>query len=163
MRSLPKSVAEVDDNFRWVIDSYLQLIEEIACDPGAFGTGGPTVEEVNERVHRAVELEDREAEDEAILGGMRVQTREEWQDFPELELLGDHLRRDADLPAPQTFPRMRRACGLPEKCLPTPQAGCCWPLCQARKGWTRSGSPRPFLRYWHTSGYANVPRAWWRR
>ena len=44
MRSLPKSVAEVDDNFRWVIDSYLQLIEEIACDHGAFGTGGPTVE-----------------------------------------------------------------------------------------------------------------------
>ena len=50
---------------------------------------------MNERVHRAVELEDREAEDEAILGGMRVQTREKWQDFPELELLGDHSRRAA--------------------------------------------------------------------
>ena len=95
MRAFPKSVAEVDDNFRWVIDSYLKLIEEFACDPGAFGRGGPTVEEVNERVHRAVEQEDREVEDEAILGGMRVQTREKWQDFPELELLGDHSRRAA--------------------------------------------------------------------
>ena len=33
MRAFPKSVVEVDDNFRWVIDSYLKLIEEFACDP----------------------------------------------------------------------------------------------------------------------------------
>ena len=95
MRSLPTSIKEYEDNIRWVFHNYLEFIEEIVCDPSAFGTGGPDVEEVMERVQRAVELGDGEAEDEAILEGMKVQTRELWGDFPERELLGEHFKRAA--------------------------------------------------------------------
>ena len=95
MRSLPTTIKEYEDNVRWVFHNYLELIEEIVCDPSAFGTGGPDVEEVMERVQRAVEIGDGEAEDEAILEGMKVQTRELWGDFPERELLGEHFRRAA--------------------------------------------------------------------
>ena len=95
MRSLPTSIKEYEDNIRWVFHNYLEFIEEIVCDPSAFGTGGPDVEEVMERVQRAVELGDGEAEDEAILEGMKVQTRELWRDFPERELLGEHFKRAA--------------------------------------------------------------------
>ena len=95
MRSLPTSIEEYEDNVRWVFHHYMELIEEIVCDPSAFGTGGPEVEEVVERVQRAVELGDGEAEDKAILEGMKVQTRELWGDFPERELLGEHFRRAA--------------------------------------------------------------------
>ena len=95
MRSLPTSIKEYEDNVRWVFHNYMELIEEIVCDPSAFGTGGPDVEEVMERVQRAVEIGDGEAEDEAILEGMKVQTRELWGDFPERELLGEHFKRAA--------------------------------------------------------------------
>ena len=95
MRSLPTSIKEYEDNIRWVFHNYLEFIEEIVCDPSAFGTGGPDVEEVIERVQQAVELGDGEAEDKAILEGMKVQTRELWRDFPERELLGEHFKRAA--------------------------------------------------------------------
>ena len=49
MRSLPTSIEEYEDNVRWVFHNYLEFIEEITCDPGTFGTGGPDVEEVVER------------------------------------------------------------------------------------------------------------------
>ena len=95
MRSLPTNVADSGSNMRWGLESYLEIIEEFACDPEAFGTGGPGGEEVKERIRRAVEQRDEKAEDEAILDGLRVKTRELWQDFPELQLLGDHVRRAA--------------------------------------------------------------------
>ena len=95
MRSWPKGVAELDRNNRWTIESYLQLIEEFACDPEAFGTGGPGREETAERIRQAVKRMDSEAEDKAIRDGMRVQTSELWWDFPELQLLGKHFGRAA--------------------------------------------------------------------
>ena len=95
MRSLPTNVADSGSNMRWGLESYLEIIEEFACDPEAFGPGGPGGEEVKERIRRAVEQRDEKAEDEAILDGLRVKTRELWQDFPELQLLGDHVRRAA--------------------------------------------------------------------
>ena len=95
MRSLPTSADDWGSNIRWTFESYLEIIEEFACDPEAFGPGGPGGEEVKERIRRAVEQRDEKAEDETILDGMRVETRELWQDFPELQLLGDHFRRAA--------------------------------------------------------------------
>ena len=95
MRALPTSIEEYEDNVRWVFHYYMEFIEEFVCDPSAFGTGGPEVEEVVERVQQAAELGDGEAEDKAILEGMKVQTRELWGDFPERELLGEHFRRAA--------------------------------------------------------------------
>ena len=104
MRSWPTSVGELDDNVRWAIDSYLKTIEEFARDPSAFGTAGLSTEEVNGRIGLAVERMNKQAEEEAILDGMRVQTRELWQDFPELELLGNHFRRAALRNAARGFP-----------------------------------------------------------
>ena len=104
MRSWPTSVGELDDNVRWAIDSYLKTIEEFARDPSAFGTAGLSTEEVNGRIGLAVERMNKQAEEEAILDGMRVQTRELWQDFPELELLGNHFRRAALRKAGRGFP-----------------------------------------------------------
>jgi hypothetical protein len=95
MRSLPTNVADSGSTIRWIFESYLEIIEEFACDPEAFGPGGPGGEEVKERIRQAVERRDGKAEDEAILDGMRVETRELWQGFPELQLLGDHFRRAA--------------------------------------------------------------------
>ena len=95
MRSLPTNVADSGSTIRWSFESYLEIIEEFACDPEAFGPGGPGGEEVKERIRRAAERRDGRAEDEAILNGMRVETRELWQDFPELQLLGDLFRRAA--------------------------------------------------------------------
>ena len=33
MRSLPTSIKEYEDNVRWVFHNYMELIEEIVCDP----------------------------------------------------------------------------------------------------------------------------------
>ena len=43
MRSLPTDVADSGSTIRWIFESYLEIIEEFACDPEAFGprrTGG---------------------------------------------------------------------------------------------------------------------------
>ena len=104
MRSWPTSVGELDDNVRLVIDGYLKTIEEFACDPSAFGTAGPSAEQINGRIGLAVEMMNKQVEEEAILDAMRVQTRELWQDFPELELLGNHFRRAALRNTARGFP-----------------------------------------------------------
>ena len=93
MRSLSKGDAELDSNNRWTIETYLQLIEEFACDPEAFETSGPGGEEAKERIRRAVRRRDGKAEEKAILDRLRVEVPEYWQDFPELQLLGDLFRR----------------------------------------------------------------------
>ena len=92
MKSLPTNVTESGSSVRWTIETYLELIEEFARDPEAFGTGGPARGEAMERIRRAV---GRKAEERAIVDRMRVEVREYWQDFPELQLLGEHYRRAA--------------------------------------------------------------------
>ena len=95
MRSLPRGVAELDSNNRWVNETYLQLIEEYACDPDAFGAGGPGREEAIKRIRRAAGRRDGKAEEKAIVDRLRVEVPEYWQDFSELQLLGEHFRRAA--------------------------------------------------------------------
>ena len=95
MRTLPTSVAESDSNNRWTIEIYLQLIEEFACAPEAFGTGGPGREEAIKRIRRAARRGDGKAEEEAIVDRLRLEVAEFWQDFAELQLLGEHFRRAA--------------------------------------------------------------------
>ena len=92
VKSLPTNVTESGSSVRWTIETYLELIEEFARDPEAFGTGGPARGEAMERIRRAV---GRKAEERAIVDRMRVEVREYWQDFPELQLLGEHYRRAA--------------------------------------------------------------------
>ena len=95
MRSSPTGVAESVSNIRWGFECYMEIIEEFVCGPKAFGSGGPGREETRERIRRAVKRMDGKAEDKAIWDGMRFPTRELWQDFTELQLLGDHFRRAA--------------------------------------------------------------------
>ena len=95
MKSLPKNVAESGASVRWTIGIYLDLIEEFACNPEAFGTDGLARGEAMERIRRAVGRKYRRAEEKAIVERMRVEVREFWQDFPELQLLGEHYRRAA--------------------------------------------------------------------
>ena len=95
MRSLPANVTESGSNVRWTIERYLELIEEFACDPEAFGTGGPARGEAMERIRRAVGRKNGKAEERAIVDRMRVDVREYWQEFPELHLLGETFRRAA--------------------------------------------------------------------
>ena len=81
MKSMPNGVAELDPNLLWVIENYLNLIEEFACSPKAFGTGGPSGVEAVDSIRLAVVRRDEKAEERAILDGMRAEVREFWQDF----------------------------------------------------------------------------------
>ena len=95
VKSLPTNVTESGSSVRWTIETYLELIEEFACSPEAFGTGGPARGETVERIRRAVGKKDGSAEERAIVDRMRVEVREYWQNFPKLQLLGEHYRRAA--------------------------------------------------------------------
>ena len=95
MKSLPTNVTESGYSVRWTIETYLGLIEEFARDPEAFETGGPAGVEAMERIRRAVGRKDGKAEEREILDRMMVEVREYWQDFPEIQLLGEHYRRAA--------------------------------------------------------------------
>ena len=108
MRSLPRGVAELDSNNRWTIETYLQLIKEFACNPEPFETSGPGGEEAKERIRQAVRRRDGKAEEKAIVDELRAQVREYWQDFPELQLLGDLFRRAALLPEGRRLSGQRR-------------------------------------------------------
>ena len=96
MRLWPECIHESVLNLRWGIELRLQLIEEVACAPQASGTGGgPSKEEAEKRLRRAVRRRDTEAEDAAFADWMRVEVREWWQAFPERRLLTDLYRRAA--------------------------------------------------------------------
>ena len=92
MKSLPNGVSELDPNLVWVIGSYLNLIEEFARSPKAFGTGGLAGVEAVDSIRLAVVRRDEKAEERAILDGMRVEVREFWREFSELQLLGENFR-----------------------------------------------------------------------
>ena len=102
MISLPEGFAELDPNNRWLVETRLQLIEEVACGPQACGIGAPDMEEAEKRIRQAVERRDRKAEEDAIVDCMRAEVREGWQDFPKRELLTGLYRRAA---------RRRAGCG----------------------------------------------------
>ena len=105
VKSLPTNVTESGSSVRWTIETYLELIEEFACSPEAFGTGGPARGETVERIRRAVGKKDGSAEERAIVDRMRVEVREYWQNFPKLQLLGGAL--SAGRP-PEGGPRQSR-------------------------------------------------------
>ena len=95
MRLLSTGVAELARNVRWLIEKRLQVIEELASDPRATANPGLSEREAHGRLHRAEELGDRKAEDEAIVDLIRAQTWQWWPDLPERQLLVDLYRRAA--------------------------------------------------------------------
>ena len=95
MRLLSTGVAELARNARWLIEKRLQVIEELASNPQATANPVPSEWEAYGRLHRAEELGDREAEDEAIVDLIRAQMWQWWPDVPERQLLVDLYRRAA--------------------------------------------------------------------
>ena len=95
MRLLSEGIGEAGVNLRWGIALSLQLIEEVVCAPQASMTGGLSMEESKERLRRAVQQRDTEAEDAAFVDCMRAQVRERWKDFSERRLLADLYQREA--------------------------------------------------------------------
>ena len=95
MRLLPEGYDEMDPNIRWAVPRYLDFIEEMACDPESSGTDALGTDETWERVHRAWELRDRRAEDEAAADLIRADVRKWWQGFSQRQLLSDLFARNA--------------------------------------------------------------------
>ena len=63
------------------IDRYLDLIEEVVCEPEAYGIDAPDLEEAAERILRSLGT-DGKASEEAILDRMRAELREWRRDRP---------------------------------------------------------------------------------
>ncbi len=95
MSTIAEDFSEHGYNVRWIIEKRLQVIEELASSPDVSEIVVPDTVEANERFRRALVLEDREAQDEAILDIMKAQMMEWWPDFPERRLLSDLFRRAA--------------------------------------------------------------------
>ena len=95
MRLASTGLAELVPNVLWLIEKRLQVLEEVVLDSHASGSGRPDKLEAKERVLRACEMDDGEAEDEAIVDLIRAEMREWWPDFPERRLLTDLYRRAA--------------------------------------------------------------------
>ena len=51
---IPQKPADMASIVPWGIDRYLDLIEEVACDPQVSGTGVPDKEEAAERIFRSL-------------------------------------------------------------------------------------------------------------
>ena len=108
MRLIPESAAEFGSNIRWSMEKLFRLIKELPPHPRVSSTGAPGVEEAMERIERAVERRDREAEDEAIEDCMRAQVSELLQGFPQLQRLTHLLERTARREEGRGSPDSRR-------------------------------------------------------
>ena len=95
MRLESTGLSDLVPNVLWLIKKRIQIFEEVVLDSHASGSGGPDIREATERMHRACEMNDREAEDEAIVDLIRAEMKEWWPDFPERRLLTDLYRRAA--------------------------------------------------------------------
>ena len=93
MRFASTGIDEVVDNVPWLVEKRLQVIEELALEPQGTGTADPSIADAIECLHKALDLRDREAEDEAVVDLIRAQMREWWPSFPERQLLTDMYRR----------------------------------------------------------------------
>ena len=114
MRAAPNGVAELADNIRWYADVYLQIMEEVALNPVGPKAVESGKEHAMERIHRARECWDREAEDQAIIDYMRVRMRETWPYYPALQVLSDLYSRAARRKAQHRSPHSRRTPDLKE-------------------------------------------------
>ena len=95
MRLASTGVDELVGNILWRFDKRLEVMEEIALDPQGSGTVGSGKRDAYERLHRAWEMGDREAEDEAVVDLIRAETRELWSGTPGHKFLTKLYRRAA--------------------------------------------------------------------
>ena len=95
MRLASTGLSDLVPNIHWLTAKRIQALEEVVLDSHASGSGPPDKREAKERVRRAWEMDDGEAEDEAIVDLIRAEMREWWLDFPERTLLTKLYRRAA--------------------------------------------------------------------
>ncbi len=95
MITLPRNSAEAERNLHWAMKQRLQLMEELALDPSAFGASVPDLEEARQRLYLAAEHEDRRAEKAAFLDVMRADLWSWWQVFDARQLLTRLYRKRA--------------------------------------------------------------------
>ena len=104
VRLLPMVLTDVLPIIRWGIEMRMQLIEEVACGFHVPEASAPGMEEAMKALLRSLGR-DRKVDEDLVVGYMRAEVREWWQDFPERQLLTDLYRRAA----------LRRAeCGSPD-------------------------------------------------
>ena len=89
MRTVPESFEEHVENVRWITEKRLEVIEEIASDSDVSEIVVPDLREAKDRVHQALVVGDREAEDEAIVDRFRAELVEWWKNFPERRILSE--------------------------------------------------------------------------
>ncbi len=93
MRLTATGITKLAAYLHRLTDTRVQVIGELARDPKGAGAGGPSMQDALDRLERAKELGDREAEDEAELNLVRAEMRGWWPDFPARCLLEDLYRR----------------------------------------------------------------------
>ena len=106
---IPQKPAHMDPIVRGNIDRYLDLIEEVACDPQVYGTDAPDKEEAAKRILQSLGT-DRKASEGAIVDRMRAELREWWRNVPEpvRQLLANLYRRAAQRKAGRGSPDSNR-------------------------------------------------------
>ena len=95
MRLLALDDATVDANFKWIIDTHLQVFEQIVCGPPVSKAGQPSMEEGEAALHWAIARRDAEAEDEALVVMTEAHLLAWWQNFSEQQLLTALFERPA--------------------------------------------------------------------
>ena len=76
MRLASTGLSDLVPNIHWLTAKRIQALEEVVLDSHASGSGPPDKREAKERVRRAWEMDDGEAEDEAIVDLIRAEMRE---------------------------------------------------------------------------------------
>ena len=106
---IPQKPAHMDPIVRGNIDRYLDLIEEVACDPHVCGTNAPDKEEAAKRILQSLGT-DRKASEEAIVDRMKAELREWWRNVPEpvRQLLANLYQRAAQRKAGRGSPDSNR-------------------------------------------------------
>ena len=130
------------------IDRYLDLIEEVVCEPEAYGIDAPDLEEAAERILRSLGT-DWKANEEAILDRMRAELREWRRDRPEVNF----LRRCTNWKTNEGL-HMARATvdesGLMMIGFRLPNH--CWPTSRTWARGIPNGSTQPCRQSWQLSG-----------
>ena len=87
MRLLALDDSTVDANFRWIIETHLQIFEQIVCGTPGSKADQPGMDEAEAALHRAIARRDGAAEDEALGDMTKAHLMAWWQDFSEQQFL----------------------------------------------------------------------------
>ena len=114
MRLLALDDSTVDANFRWIIETHLQIFEKILCGTPVSKADQPSMDEGEAALHRAIARRDAEAEDEALVDMTKAHLMAWWQDFSEQQFLTELYGRSERRRMKSGSPDSRRIPDHPE-------------------------------------------------